>query len=39
MLYIDPGSGLLLWQVLIAGALGLLYQVRRAVFRIFRKRE
>jgi hypothetical protein len=40
MLYADPGSGLLLWQVLAAGVLGLLYQIRRVVYRIiFRKRE
>jgi predicted membrane protein len=40
MLYADPGSGLLLWQVLVAAVLGLLYQVRRVVYRIiFRKRE
>lgn len=39
MLYTDPGSGLLLWQVLAAGALGVLYQVRRVLYRIFRKRD
>lgn len=40
MLYADPGSGLLLWQVLVAAFLGVLYQVRKVVYRvIFRKRD
>jgi hypothetical protein len=40
VLYADPGSGLLLWQVLVAAFLGVLYQVRKVVYRvIFRKRD
>jgi hypothetical protein len=29
--YADPGSGALLWQILVAGFLGSLFYVRRAV--------
>jgi hypothetical protein len=32
--YADPGSGALLWQILVAGFVGLLYQVRRFLTRI-----
>lgn len=40
MLYVDPGSGLLLWQVLGAGVLGLLFRARRVLARIIlRKRD
>lgn len=35
MLYTDPGSGMLLWQVLVAGALGGLFYVRK-IFSFFR---
>jgi len=28
--YTDPGSGLLLWQILAAAAIGALFQFRRA---------
>jgi hypothetical protein len=27
--YTDPGSGMLMWQVLVAGAVGFLFYVRR----------
>lgn len=27
--YIDPGSGLLVWQVLVAIAMGLLFYLKR----------
>lgn len=29
LLYTDPGSGALLWQVLMAGVVGLLFYVRK----------
>jgi hypothetical protein len=35
MLYTDPGSGALLWQVLAAGAVGALFYVRK-FFGLFR---
>ena len=27
--YVDPGSGALLWQILVAGVIGLLFHLRR----------
>jgi hypothetical protein len=38
--YIDPGSGLLIWQLIVAAFLGVLFQIRRFrdyVGRLFRK--
>jgi hypothetical protein len=35
MLYTDPGSGALLWQVLAAGAVGALFYARK-FFGFFR---
>ena len=32
--YADPGSGLLMWQVLAAVVIGAGYQVRRLVFKL-----
>ena len=29
--YIDPGAGLLLWQLIVTGVLGALYYFRRAI--------
>ena len=29
--YIDPGAGLLLWQLIVTGTLGALYYFRRAI--------
>jgi hypothetical protein len=29
MLYTDPGSGALLWQVLAAGAVGAMFYIRK----------
>ena len=29
--YADPGSGALLWQILLGGAVGALFYVRRAM--------
>ena len=34
--YVDPGSGLLAIQAIIAGVAGLLYVIRRSVVRAFR---
>jgi hypothetical protein len=31
MLYVDPGSGALLWQILAAGVVGVLFYVRKIV--------
>jgi hypothetical protein len=31
--YTDPGSGAMLWQMLVAGALGLMFYFRRFLFR------
>jgi hypothetical protein len=40
MLYTDPGSGLLLWQVVTAGVVGGLFQVRKLLSKVFlRKRD
>jgi hypothetical protein len=36
--YADPGSGLLLWQVAGAFFLGMLYQARKFLGRIRKKR-
>jgi hypothetical protein len=34
MFYTDPGSGVLLWQILAAGAVGALFRAEiRALFR------
>ena len=38
MLYTDPGSGVLLWQVLAAGAVGSLFYVRK-ILSFFRGGE
>jgi hypothetical protein len=27
--YTDPGSGIMIWQILAAGAVGMLFQVRK----------
>jgi hypothetical protein len=39
--YVDPGSGALLWQTIVAGFLGLAFHFRRYVIRFLRgnKRE
>jgi hypothetical protein len=29
--YADPGSGALLWQILVAGAVGALFYLRKAM--------
>lgn len=36
--YADPGSGALVWQVLVAGAIGVLYYFRR-IAAFFRKKN
>jgi hypothetical protein len=33
--YIDPGSGALAWQLLVAGTLGVLIAVRTKLFDLF----
>ena len=35
--YADPGSGLLLWQIVAAVFVGAVYQARKAFSRIKRK--
>ena len=38
--YVDPGSGLLLWQLLVSAFVGtVLYQYRKIVTFIFRKQR
>lgn len=39
MAYSDPGSGALLWQLLAAAFLGLLYRLRRFKDRFIRWRR
>lgn len=39
LLYVDPGSGALLWQLLLGMAMGLLYQKRRLVAWLTRFRR
>ena len=34
MLYTDPGSGLLLWQILAAAGVGYLFHLRRFLRRL-----
>ena len=31
MLYTDPGSGVLLWQILAAGVVGTMFYVRKVI--------
>lgn len=35
LLYVDPGSGLLLWQLLVAAGAGFVFNVGRRIARIF----
>ena len=35
--YIDPGSGLLIWQLLAATAFGVIFNVRNRISRLFKK--
>jgi len=35
--YIDPGSGLLIWQLLAATAVGAIFNVRTRISRLFKK--
>ncbi len=37
MLYIDPGSGALVWQLVTAVGLGWVFQMRKSIARIFRR--
>jgi ABC-type thiamine transport system substrate-binding protein len=37
--YTDPGSGLLLWQILVAGAVGLLFYFRKFKSKLFRRKD
>ena len=34
--YVDPGSGYLLWQILVAGLVGSLYFVKNWIRRLIR---
>jgi hypothetical protein len=36
--YADPGSGALIWQVLVAGAIGVLYYMRK-ITAFFRRKD
>jgi hypothetical protein len=36
--YADPGSGALIWQVLVAAFIGVLYYIRR-IAAFFRKKD
>ncbi len=36
LLYIDPGSGMLLWQILAASMVGVLFRIRSILFRPLR---
>jgi len=38
-LYIDPGSGALLWQVISAACLGGILTFRSRLLTLFRKRD
>jgi hypothetical protein len=35
-LYVDPGSGILMWQLLAAAGAGLVFNIRRRVVRFIR---
>ena len=38
--YVDPGAGSLLWQILVAGLVGVVFYVRRLLGLLFvRKKE
>ncbi len=37
--YIDPGSGALVWQAIVAGLVGVSYYFRKYVGRLFGKRS
>lgn len=39
ILYTDPGSGALLWQVLMAGLAGLLFYARKITSRFRRRKD
>jgi len=36
--YTDPGSGILAWQMLLAGFAGAMFYGRKAIRRFFRRR-
>ena len=36
--YTDPGSGMILWQALCAGALGFLFYIRKFLGRCTRRK-
>ncbi len=35
--YVDPGSGLLIWQLLAATAFGVVFNVRNRISRLFKR--
>lgn len=39
MAYTDPGTGALIWQTLAAGAVGLMYYLRRYISWFKRKKK
>ncbi len=36
--YVDPGTGSMIWQLVVAGAIGVLYYIRKFT-AIFRKKD
>jgi hypothetical protein len=36
-MYIDPGSGTLWWQLLLATCVGAIYHIRQNIFRLLGK--
>ena len=37
--YVDPGAGSLLWQIVVAGFVGVLFYVRRLLGSLLTKKE
>ena len=37
MAYTDPGTGILVWQSVVAICVGFLYSTRRALARVFKR--
>ncbi len=39
MAYADPGTGMLIWQSVIAISVGFLFTTRRVVARVFKRHQ